>query len=187
MLYSDAPRIGRLNPDEDHTFYCDVDFAFQDSVRPADFNNLKVEYFTDFYKTRPYKKVPPMDISDNSAAIKVSHENFIEDAAFIFSCRVNYGDMSGFAEKKFITSAFAGPVNFKIVPATGITLETEFKLSADKSWVNEPLKCDFGYYNSIGRVTLPTRDTAGNFSSNDEVKTTLILPRVNTTEVQVYC
>ena len=97
ILHSDAPRIGRLNPDEDHTFYCDVDFTFQDSTRPPDFNDLNVEFYTDFYDSRTYKKVPLLDISDSSNAVKVSHKYFLEDSAFIFSCKVKYGDLSGFA------------------------------------------------------------------------------------------
>ena len=49
-------------------------------------------------------------------------------------------------------------MEFSISPEMGIPLETEFTLSVvkDKGY---PLKCEFGYYNKLGKIVIPTIET----------------------------
>jgi len=41
----------------------------------------------------------------------------------------------------------------------GIPFKTEFTLSVDKGMPMHPMKCEFGYYNIMGKVVIPTKDT----------------------------
>ena len=41
----------------------------------------------------------------------------------------------------------------------GIPFQTEFTLSVDKGMPMHPMKCEFGYYNKLGKVVIPTKDT----------------------------
>ena len=42
---------------------------------------------------------------------------------------------------------------------TGIPFQTVFTLKVDKQPAFFQLKCEFGYFNAVGKVILPTEDT----------------------------
>lgn len=88
---------------------------------------------------------------------------------YVFSCEVKHTDKQtgkiyvGKAEHKYRTVQISQPFTFQISPMEGTPFETEFTLSIGKIVGNMkpsyPLKCEFGYYNMLGKVVIPTKDT----------------------------
>ena len=78
-LHSDAPYVGQIDPDEDHTFSCEIDLTMQNYTLPAKY---EVNYITDLVNLQTKQRVFSTefyDITDNQNSIKVQRDFFEKD------------------------------------------------------------------------------------------------------------
>ena len=100
--------------------------------------------------------------------IKVPKSFWEKNKTYVFKCQATHTDETGKvylgnSEKYFQTIKIEQPVLFQVEPMEGIPFQTEFTFSVSKVIGDKkplhPLKCEFGYYNYMGKVVIPTNDT----------------------------
>ena len=163
-IHSDVPAIGLINLTEDHSFSCDVDYDSKDQ-KVNDIQEQKINYYIQFSESRSGNTPGTSILNEHKNAIKVPKAEFEPEKLYLFNCTAEFEidgqKHAGSTLKAFSTNVINEGLFFSIEPKEGIPFDTPFVLKVKKpdTGRSDDLKCEFGYINKDGKVTIPTVDT----------------------------
>jgi len=161
-IHSDAPFIGILDVTEDHTFSCDVEFDLPPMTKHTETSeNPNYSYRLNF-TDRATNKSPTkfqFEMFKPYNSMRIDKSFWEEGKEYEFRCTVTeytkYDESAirGSATKYFSTATYPGYLKFIIAPSIGLPFKTDFLLESKHMWARS-LRCQFGYYNLLGKVVI---------------------------------